>query len=337
MTRIVYQDTDQFAAAMRGTAGCIVRTAPAASHWWIERIDLASSSMQQLQTGGPFTFAGTGAAGTLTFQVPLTDPGRVRINGQSLEPDAFLFLHGDCPLVWTGSDACRWGSVTFPSNHTLAAQAVVCLSNECSQGVHRRTPKYFLDNVKELIDRVLATNVSSESTASGEQETESALANALLHALDHSLPVRPVRLAGRPQLSRSTVIARALALIAANPSQPLFIDDLCRATQVSERALRNIFQEYFGVGPMRLLKIRQLHEIRAALLRGQPGLDTVTHIAARFGVLDPSLLARNYKVLFGESPSRTLSRQPAESPERMHVGWLRYASRIFLEDPSSRT
>ncbi|GFE82626.1 hypothetical protein GCM10011487_46260 [Steroidobacter agaridevorans] len=316
---------------MRGTAGCFVRTAPAATHWWIEGIDLATSSMQQLHTGGPFTFAGTGAAGTLTFQVPLTDPGRVRINGQSLASDAFLFLHGDCPLVWTGSDACRWGTVTFPSNHTLAAQAVVSFSGESAdRTVHRRTPKRFLDEVKQLIDSALAAEVA------GQQAIEDALATALMHALEHSLPVHPARNAGRPQLSRSAVIARSLALIAANPSQPLFIDDLCRATQVSERALRNIFQEYFGVGPMRLLKIRQLHEIRAALLRSQPGDDTVTHIAARFGVLDPSLLARNYKILFGETPSRTLHREPADSQERMHVGWLRYASQIFLDDQPLR-
>ncbi|WP_129649514.1 AraC family transcriptional regulator [Peristeroidobacter agariperforans] len=331
MTRIVYQDIDQFAEAMRGTAGCFVRTAPAATHWWIEGIELATSSMQQLQTGGPFTFAGTGAEGTLTFQVPLTDPGRVRINGQSLESNAFLFLHGDCPLVWTGSDACRWATVTFPSNHTLAAQAVVAFAGESvDHTVHRRTPKLFLDEVKELIDSALAAEVA------GQHALESALATALMHALEHSLPVRPARNAGRPQLSRSAVIAKSLALIDANPSQPLFIDDLCRATQVSERALRNIFQEYFGVGPMRLLKIRQLHEIRAALLRSQPGDDTVTHIAARFGVLDPSLLARNYKILFGETPSRTLHRAPAESQDRMHVGWLRYASRIFQDDQPLR-
>jgi AraC-like DNA-binding protein len=330
VTRIVYQDIDQFAAAIRGTAGCIVRTAPAASHWWIERIDLVTSSMQQLQTGGPFTFAGTGRGEALTFLVPLTDPGRVRINGQSLDADAFLFLHADCPLVWTGSNACRWASVTFPSTHTLAAQARRSFAGEGAQSaVHRRTSKRFLDDVKDLIDSALSMNIGSDSTAADQQVTESALAAALTHALEHSHPVSPPRNAGRPQLSRSAVIARALALIVANPSQPLFIDDLCRVTQVSERALRNIFQEYFGVGPMRLLKIRQLHEIRAALLSAQPGLDTVTHIAARFGVLDPSLLARNYKNLFGESPSRTLQRQDTASPTCMQAGWLRHASRIF--------
>lgn len=283
--------------------------------------------MQQLQTGGPFTFAGTGAAGALTFKVPLTNPGRVRINGQSLDADAFLFLQGDAPLVWSGSDACRWGSVTFPSDHTFAAQATVSFGGErADRTVHRRAPKRFLDEVKQLIDAAHAMEIA------GQHEIESALAAALLNALEHSLPVQPARNTGRPQLSRSTVIARSLAVIASNPSQPLFIDDLCRATQVSERALRNIFQEYFGVGPMRLLKIRQLHEIRAALLRSQPGLDTVTHIASRFGVLDPSLLARNYKILFGETPSRTLQREPADLQVRMHVGWLRYASQIFLDD-----
>jgi AraC family ethanolamine operon transcriptional activator len=260
----------------------------------------------------------------------------VRINGQLLEADAFLLLNGDCPLVWTGSDACRWATVTFPANHTLAAQAILSLSCESAQStVHRRTPKHFLDVVKELIDRVLATNVAPDNGGACEPGTESALATALLEALEYSLPVKPEQLGGRPQLPRSAVISRALALIAANPSQPLFIDDLCRATQVSERALRNIFQEYFGVGPMRLLKIRQLHEIRAALLRGQPGLDTVTHIAARFGVLDPSLLARNYKMLFGESPSRTLQRSSADSAACMQAGWLRHASRIFQDDRSS--
>ena len=38
---------------------------------------------------------------------------------------------------------------------------------------------------------------------------------------------------------------------------------MCNATKVSERTLRNIFQEFFGVGPMRLLKVRQLREIRS--------------------------------------------------------------------------
>ncbi len=57
----------------------------------------------------------------------------------------------------------------------------------------------------------------------------------------------------------------------------------------------------------------------------------MTQIAARFGVFDPSLLARNYKALFAESPSQTLYRAPMDSAENMRVSWIRYASGIFLD------
>jgi AraC-like DNA-binding protein len=66
---------------------------------------------------------------------------------------------------------------------------------------------------------------------------------------------------------------------------------------------------------MRLLKVRQLHEIRAVLLRADSDRDTVSRIAARLGIWDFSLFARNYKAMFGESPSRTL-RTPASAVPR---------------------
>ena len=93
-----------------------------------------------------------------------------------------------------------------------------------------------------------------------------------------------------------------------------------------------IFQMFFGVGPMRLLKVRQLREIRAALMRADPQRDTVTRIAARFGIWDFSLFARNYKALFGESPSRTLRTPPSDLKVRSSLSWLHYASKIFIDD-----
>jgi AraC family ethanolamine operon transcriptional activator len=142
------------------------------------------------------------------------------------------------------------------------------------------------------------------------------------------LQVRPI---GRPHLSRERVIARALELIRAHDGQPLFTSDLCRAAGVSERTLRNTFNEYFGVGPIRLLKMRQLREIRAALLAADAAHETVASIAGRFGVWDFSLFARNYKRLFGESPSQTL-RMPAGSSEHTDDTWLGYAVRKFADE-----
>jgi AraC-like DNA-binding protein len=61
-------------------------------------------------------------------------------------------------------------------------------------------------------------------------------------------------------------------LISESRGVPLFVNDVCRAAGVSERTLRNVFHEYVGVGPMRLLKVRQLHETRSALLAADPDL-----------------------------------------------------------------
>jgi hypothetical protein len=58
----------------------------------------------------------------------------------------------------------------------------------------------------------------------------------------------------------------------------------------------------------------------------------VTRIAARFGIWDFSLFARNYKALFGESPSRTLRTPPTEVKVRSSLSWLHYASKIFIDD-----
>jgi AraC family ethanolamine operon transcriptional activator len=156
---------------------------------------------------------------------------------------------------------------------------------------------------------------------------------AALQTIESSSAVRE-RHVGRPQVPRTRVIAETLALIEAKHGQPLFIDDLCQATDVSERTLRNVFLEYFGVGPMRLLKVRQLLEIRRALLASDPERDTVAKISARFGVWDFSLFARNYKALYGESPSESLRRPPPKSAAALDASWIAYAARRFTRfDP----
>lgn len=314
---------------MRGTVGCFIRTARSPLHWSIDGIELATSSMQHLQTGGPFTFAGKGLPGQLMFHVPLTDVGTFRVNGHILSADSFVVLREECPFVWSGSHACRWAAIAVPLDHTLATSA--WSSDVHHAAIRRRTSKTLLDGVKQLIDGALCEHGATDSGEDSRRIAATQIDLALIHALEHSVPAGPLQRIGRPQFSRPTVIAHALALMVTHEGQPLFIDDLCRATRVSERALRNIFHEFFGVGPMRLLKARQLHEIRAALLGARPGADTVTQIATRFGAFDPSLLARNYKAMFAETPSQTLHKVPMDSSERTRMSWLRHAERIFLD------
>jgi hypothetical protein len=68
------------------------------------------------------------------------------------------------------------------------------------------------------------------------------------------------------------------------------------------------------------------------LLAADPVHETVASIAGRFGVWDFSLFARNYKRLFGESPSQTLRTPAGSSDYAEDNSWLSYAVRKFADD-----
>src|SRR5262249_19739422 len=91
---------------------------------------------------------------------------------------------------------------------------------------------------------------------------------------------------------------------------PALIVDLAGAAGVSQRTLRTAFQAYLGVGPLRYLKLRQLHPVPPALRVAKPGWATVTEVAIRSGVWEVGRVSREYRLRFGQVPSATLRRTP---------------------------
>ena len=115
---------------------------------------------------------------------------------------------------------------------------------------------------------------------------------------------------GRPRASRVQIMARITQMLREREASPLRLADLCEVTGVSERTLRTMFVEQFGVGPKRYLRTRKLHAVRAALAVADPARETVSGIARRFGLSDIGRMARDYSELFGEYPRVTLMRKP---------------------------
>ncbi|MGB5636772.1 MAG: helix-turn-helix domain-containing protein [Waterburya sp.] len=81
---------------------------------------------------------------------------------------------------------------------------------------------------------------------------------------------------------------------------------MAAAAQVSERTLRTAFNEYFGVGPIRYLQLRQLNQVHHALGAADPEAVSVSDVLFRNGVWELSRFASRYRRLFGELPSETL-------------------------------
>jgi AraC family ethanolamine operon transcriptional activator len=112
---------------------------------------------------------------------------------------------------------------------------------------------------------------------------------------------------GRPAVVREHIIRTALARIVAMEEVPT-VEDLVIATNVSERTLRSVFCEVFGMPPLRYLRLRRLHQARKSLRILSPSETTVAAIAAKYGFWDFGRFARDYRHVFGELPSQTLQK-----------------------------
>jgi len=332
MTRMVFNDFDEFADAMRGISGRFVPTARSQADWYIQVATLGRIDLQELQIGGAATYAGDGTPNTLTLGIPMRESNRIRIDGHALEDNSLIYLKRDQPFTFAARQLTHWAGITIAlesgNRHRELFDAEQVMAR-LDRGTRAQTDPAHLARLRRLVTGI---SEAKEQGAFNEQSASNAAEQEVLMAVLNTIDASSATLdkhVGRPQVSRSRVISRTLDLLEARQRKPLFIDDLCVATEVSERTLRNVFQEYFGVGPMRFLKVRQLLEIRAALLAGDPSQDTVTRIAARFGVWDFSLFARNYKALYGESPSQTLRRPPRAHDPALSATWIGYAARMF--------
>jgi AraC family ethanolamine operon transcriptional activator len=110
--------------------------------------------------------------------------------------------------------------------------------------------------------------------------------------------------------SRFQLMKQAEDMIVANLDRPLTVHDLCTELHVSERTLRYGFQEYFGMAPMAYLKVQRLNGARRQLKISTAEQTTVTDVALQWGFWHMGQFSKDYKKMFGESPSETLRYSP---------------------------
>jgi AraC family ethanolamine operon transcriptional activator len=94
------------------------------------------------------------------------------------------------------------------------------------------------------------------------------------------------------------------------PSPAFSVADLADTVRVSERTLRAAFLAYFGVGPSRYMKLRQLNQVHRDLKAASPDESTVSGIVLQNGVWEHGRFASAYRRFFGETPSTTLRSAP---------------------------
>ena len=106
---------------------------------------------------------------------------------------------------------------------------------------------------------------------------------------------------------RYSLVKKAEEISRSYRDKPLTLQKLCEELETSSSALCCGFQEVFGISPMAYIKIQRLNGVRRGLMTPNPNTKTVMNVAQEWGFWNAPHFAKDYKEMFGELPSKTLT------------------------------
>jgi len=103
-------------------------------------------------------------------------------------------------------------------------------------------------------------------------------------------------------------VAVACRVIERRLPEPIKLGDLCRACEVSARTLEYGFRQVYDTTPIAFIRSQRLTRSRSALLRAASHA-SISATARACGFTHMGQYSRDYRRLFGETPSLTLARR----------------------------
>jgi len=107
---------------------------------------------------------------------------------------------------------------------------------------------------------------------------------------------------------RRDAARQAAAYIEQHAHEAPKVGRMCRLFGVSDRTLENGFKELYGVTPKSFINAMRLNGFRAALRAADPLTTVIADLANDWGFWHIGQLAADYRRMFGELPSVTLTR-----------------------------
>ena len=301
----IFHDFDAFANSVKDVESKMLLRNPERRFWSVSAVDLGEMDLQLGLLGSGNIAQGELRDDGFMIYFPLTKHVEYTANSEVLIPDSFAMLEPGCEFCISTRKPHDWCAVFVPK-HLLPDDTELGESKSCfATRPNRRNARRFASITQQII---------SSATECPQFESSLAARFAATELLDVASSIIGVNgepehnRDGRPKLSRDEIIRNCMNVLDQDVEQAVDIKKLVLASGVSERTLRNSFNEFFGMSPARYLQLRQLHTIRRALIQADPAHDTVSGILVAHGEWAFSRFARRYRKLFGELPSETLRR-----------------------------
>jgi len=273
--------------------------------WVMTQLILNNLSVQWGRPGAGVVTQGATPPGGITFYLPTQSPLGFSGNGHPLDEFSVMINRPGDEFYVINASSMPWFSAYIPYV-TLAgaggnATALPSLHGFVQVSLPRiQRFRSFIRQFGEAARRSPRHFESAAAQKAAEQKLVPEIRNLL------AVPLEAEPTPGRHPVPRAQIIRTSMDFVEQHKGEYLSVEQLASAAGVSARTLRDAFQHYFGMAPVRYLNRRTLHQVRSALKAADPTVATVTGIAMQFGVWELGRFARDYRVLFGEPPSETL-------------------------------
>jgi AraC family ethanolamine operon transcriptional activator len=301
---LIFDSFDEYIVAIQHAQVRITLAGPEQRNWTLSHMAMNDMSVQWGSDGAANVIEGTSQPGGLTLFVPLQNSDAIIGNGERMDDTTVMLLRPGTEFCLAATGTNRWSSVFVPNNLLPASQGDPAPARHDEHGA--LPPSKAGRKLQGLLTSLGATFHQTPDAFCSElaiQVTKQRLTESVLNALqpqrDENVP------SGRPAIPREQVIQGVLRVMEENANERVSIFQLSNMAGVSERTLRTVFRQYFGVAPARYLKLRTLHQARQALKTADLSATSVTEIAVRLGIWEFGRFSSDYRMLFGESPSET--------------------------------
>jgi AraC family ethanolamine operon transcriptional activator len=303
-----FDDADEFAEALRGWNLWARKLERGPFRAELHQVERGPLRLVHLRLSGPLELEGSAPQGVLSFGMPTRRSPPARWCAREASAST-ISLYGDEDAFEAATRAGFESLVLSVATPTVSSVAEELGLDGSPRGLGREVvgcnPER-LAALRSLAQRELLSPAPARAPEASERLTQE-LTRALLTTLAPADPRAPASV-------RAATVARALSHIAAFRREALTVGDLCRATGASERTLRRAFVEHFGLSPKAYLQARRLHGVRDELRHADPARARVADVAQAWSFWHLGQFASDYRRLFGELPSQTLSRRT--SPAR---------------------
>ena len=304
-----FRDFDEFANSVRDVESTMMLQNPVRLIWSINHLYLPEIHVQLGRLGSGNIVEGQSWSNGYLLYLPLTGTCEYLANGTVVDKDSFMILEPGCDFCISTKTEHDWCSIFVPT-HNLARGSNLVESSlgskkmTCRVSRHNRQLATQFQKLVHQIFTTAAANWEFESSPAG-MCVEAELMKVASLVIGKRQGGKPYP-EGRPKLPREEIIRRSKELLEERDGEPILVGELADRAEVCERTLRRAFKEYFGVGPVRYLQLRQLHQVKRALRAADAEAVSVTDVLVRHGFWQFGRFALRYRQLFGELPSETL-------------------------------